>query len=183
MINMTDDADSTNNYDSINVAIHDYPYSKLPNDTSVCGGKTLVLDPGPGYTYLWFDGSTNQTYTLDSTGIGYGGKYISVEISNYGCTIEDSTLALFVNCTSIENMEKAQYFHIYPNPSKDVIRIHNTSNQPIKEVEILSMDGQLLRHIRFDNSESINVSELPSGLFYLRIYTDEGVIVKKFVKE
>jgi len=183
MINMTDDADSTNNYDSINVAIHDYPYSKLPNDTSVCGGKTLVLDPGPGYTYLWFDGSTNQTYTLDSTGIGYGGKYISVEISNYGCTIEDSTLALFVNCTSIENMEKAQYFHIYPNPSKDVIRIHNTSNQPIKEVEILSMDGQLLRHIRFENSENINVSELPSGLFYLRIYTDEGVIVKKFVKE
>jgi len=182
-ISMVDDADSTNNYDTINVAINDYPQSKLPNDTSVCGGKTLVLDPGSGYSYLWFDGSTNQTYSLDSTGIGYGGKYISVIIDNNGCSIQDSTLALFLNCTSIENMEKAQYFQIYPNPSSDYIQVKNETTHGIKWIEIIRMDGQIVRRMQFENKSKINVSELAPGVYYLRIFTADDAIIKKFIKE
>ena len=33
------------------------------NDRSICPGSNSVFDAGAGYTYLWQDGSNNQTYT------------------------------------------------------------------------------------------------------------------------
>jgi gliding motility-associated-like protein len=42
----------------------------LGNDTTICSGN-LVLDAGAGveaYTYLWQDGSTNQTFTVTTSG-------------------------------------------------------------------------------------------------------------------
>ena len=42
----------------------------LGNDTTICSGESLLLDAGPGYdSYLWQDGSTEQTYLVTDAGI------------------------------------------------------------------------------------------------------------------
>ena len=42
----------------------------LASDNNLCEEGTVVLDAGTGYTaYLWPDGSTEQTYTVDQVGI------------------------------------------------------------------------------------------------------------------
>ncbi|MCD4732400.1 MAG: hypothetical protein K8R74_17490, partial [Bacteroidales bacterium] len=57
----------------------------LGADTTICIGDSIIFDPGGGYpSYLWQDGSTNQTYTAWATGTYY------VTITKEGCTKTDS---------------------------------------------------------------------------------------------
>jgi hypothetical protein len=178
------DANQGNDSISFFVTVHDYPMSNLPNDTTVCGGKTVVLDPGAGYdSYLWFDGTTTQTYTVDSTGIGYGGKFIAVNITDNGCSIEDSTLVLFKNCVGIDNAIINASLRVYPNPVTYYLYIDNQSNININHIEIIRVDGQLVRTIADYKTTKINVSDLSKGIYYLRIQSEQKTIVKKFVKE
>ena len=71
-----------------NIRISKEPYAELGNDTTLvlCETDSLVLDPGPGYYgYLWPDGSTNQTFSVDTTGV-----YWVQVFNSEGCSWTDS---------------------------------------------------------------------------------------------
>jgi len=69
---------------------------------------------------------------------------------------------------------------IYPNPVQNEIFIK--SDFQIERVEIYSITGALLK---FDSNfkEKIPVSALPQGIYLLKVYTDKGLKVSKFVKQ
>lgn len=58
----------------------------LGNDTLLCAGETLLLNPGLDSTaiYLWQDGSTDSTYTVTASGI------YSVTVTQEECSAVDS---------------------------------------------------------------------------------------------
>ncbi len=66
---------------------------------------------------------------------------------------------------------------IYPNPADNMINIKIEKDQ-IKLISLNNLEGKTLKtyHNKFD---SIDVSELPSGLYLLNILTNKGVICKK----
>ena len=70
----------------------------LGNDTTFCDGQTLALDAGSfvgGATYLWQDGSTAQTFLVDTTGI-----YYVFVTDTAGCTgIDSITITVNPNVT------------------------------------------------------------------------------------
>lgn len=63
----------------------------LGNDTSLCPSQAVVLDAGAGYaTYLWNDGSTNETLSALLTGV-----YAVTVTTGAGCSdIDTVTLSL-----------------------------------------------------------------------------------------
>ncbi len=71
--------------DSIQVNVIPYPIADIGNDTNLCN-SAILIDAGSGCTsYLWQDGSTNQTCFTDSSGIYW------VELANsIGCSLRDS---------------------------------------------------------------------------------------------
>lgn len=56
--------------DSVVVTVSTGPTQvDIGNDTSICIGASVTFDPGAGYpTYLWHDGSSNQTFTGSTVG-------------------------------------------------------------------------------------------------------------------
>lgn len=54
------------------------------NDTTICEGQPLVLDPGPGTAYNWSTGAVTQTISVSSSGIYW------VDVSNGNCVQRDS---------------------------------------------------------------------------------------------
>lgn len=67
---------------------------ELGNDTILCVGETLILDPGiPGANYVWSNGSSDQTQAivLPTT--------ISVDVSKDGCNYQDT---ISVDFTTVE---------------------------------------------------------------------------------
>lgn len=74
--------------DDISIIVNQSPVTNLGNDTTICGGTPLVLDGGAGFTsYLWSDGSQNQTLNISS-----GGIYAVTVTDANGCSATDEII-------------------------------------------------------------------------------------------
>ena len=69
---------------------------------------------------------------------------------------------------------------MYPNPVKDMLHLKSTIS--ISKVEIFSPSGLLVMK---DESESdvIDMNVLRSGMYFIRVYSSDGVAVMKFIKQ
>jgi hypothetical protein len=67
---------------------------------------------------------------------------------------------------------------ISPNPTSDIIRWNDTS---LKNAEIIEMSGRSVLSQKSDNQE-INISNLNSGTYILRLSNDKNTFVRKIVK-
>ncbi len=78
----------------------------------------------------------------------------------------------------LENI-KSKDIIIYPNPATDYIYIENITEKA--KIEIYKMDGMLQQSTNVNST--INIRNLHEGLYLVKIQTDMGVVVKKFVKQ
>ena len=100
---------------------------------------------------------------LDNNGETY--TYILSELRKAYFTIID-------NVAEVDN----QQFTVYPNPTNDVLKIGNISdNQP---VTIYSVDGKIIKKIEVSDEAEINVSDLQPGLYIIGV----GNEYSKFIK-
>lgn len=65
---------------------------------------------------------------------------------------------------------------IYPNPTKDVVKVLNNSNLNISKIEIIDLLGRTVASAK--SSDEINVSNLPEGQYFVKLH-GETTIVKK----
>jgi gliding motility-associated-like protein len=71
--------------DTINVNFQPPPTFGLPQDTKICAGEGLLLDPGiTGDHYLWQDGSTARNLVATQPG------WYWLQLTTNGCTSSDS---------------------------------------------------------------------------------------------
>lgn len=68
---------------------------------------------------------------------------------------------------------------LYPNPVSD--RLFIKSTETIKAVTIYNVNGQLIKQVN-TLGESIDVTSLPSGLYFVKINTVNGETTKKIIK-
>ncbi|WP_254412521.1 DUF7948 domain-containing protein [Dyadobacter diqingensis] len=63
---------------------------------------------------------------------------------------------------------------IYPNPSSDKIYIKDIRISEIREVSIIDMNGHIVYSSQAVDSDGINVSKLPQGIYILRVKQING---------
>nr|WP_294773798.1 Omp28-related outer membrane protein [uncultured Flavobacterium sp.] len=75
-------------------------------------------------------------------------------------------------------------FTLSPNPAHDFIAIQDIALSIGDKVSIYNLNGQLLlrEELISENSE-INISELPFGMYLIKVETSSGIVTKKFMKE
>lgn len=76
------------------IMIRPVPVVFLGNDSTLCNGDTILLNPGNYQNYLWQDASTQNTYTVTASG-----NY-SVKISDGYCEASDTVTISFNTCAS-----------------------------------------------------------------------------------
>jgi len=107
--------------------------------------------------------------------------------------INNSTFQLLANiliqvtvnaATGIETVESSKT-SIFPNPAKNELFIK--SDLQIKKVEICDISGRIVetRHATSlpNGLQKISVSALSQGIYIVRIYTENGLVIKKVMKE
>ena len=65
---------------------------------------------------------------------------------------------------------------VYPNPAQDFIRVETMCTSSLQRIDLCDITGKLI--ISSTDTE-INVSELKSGMYFVNILTEKGVVTKK----
>ncbi|MCX7861837.1 MAG: DUF5018 domain-containing protein [Bacteroidales bacterium] len=79
---------------------------------------------------------------------------------------------------SIKPLSVREYILVYPNPVEDILNIYSESS--IIQVRLLNANGQVFITTQ---SNQLNVSHLPSGVYSLLITTQQGNSVVRFIKK
>lgn len=74
-------------------------------------------------------------------------------------------------------------YSVYPNPTSDLVYLARQGESEVKELELLDLQGRSIANYNTGDGNldvmEISLSDLSSGIYYLRITDDEKVIVRK----
>jgi hypothetical protein len=70
---------------------------------------------------------------------------------------------------------------VYPNPAHD--RINISSENDLQEIEIISVNGQVIRRIEKPvfTDHTYSIENLPQGFYMIKLSTDSQSLVKKVI--
>ena len=153
-------------------------------DTSVTNlGNELIAVATGGYTYQWLDcdngmapisGATSQNFIPGAKG------HYAVEISNGNCVeISDchETWPL-----GVEDSGLNYGLSIYPNPTDDELHIGIGQNVSVNIVISDNTGKEVFNRTVKDQVTTIDMSKLASGIYFVKMDTENGVITEKIVK-
>lgn len=85
---------------------------------------------------------------------------------------------------SIDEVGKKELIKIYPNPTAEILNIETDSK--INSIAIFDAKGSLIKNFQetgISNGKRINVSDLISGIYMVKVKTSTSEFTKKFIKK
>jgi len=176
------------NYGKICEPINDLISEKLDNNTIILSWSepesSLPVKEYRIYRNEQFLLSTTNTIYLDENlSVGNYEYYVVTHYTN--TCISGSSNHTIVNIeVGINERENVDKIVIYPNPTTGKLQI--TSNElQIDNVEIFDIYGKKLLEQKAEGrkQKEIDVTDFSSGIYFIKIQTKLGMIVKKIIKQ
>jgi PKD repeat protein len=155
------------------VTLQDYPLLLIANQTNA--------------TYQWIDCTNGDIPITGATSSSYeptvNGDY-AVQITQNECTVTSDCIT--IGTVSVADYAIKQLVHLYPNPVNDVLQIE--ADVPVF-IRLYNINGMLVREMSSSiGTESINLSELSSGLYFAKVTVLSGEWINsstpyKFIKD
>ncbi|HET6245867.1 MAG: gliding motility-associated C-terminal domain-containing protein [Bacteroidetes bacterium] len=159
--------------DSILVQVYIAPIVSLGNDTIICNGETLLLEPANNFAqYFWQDYSSSNSFNVGSSGV-----YFVWVSDSAGCAAMDSIEISYIPCNATfpnvftPNGDKKNDFFTFDSKgySEFDLKIFNRWGTLIAELNLQanSWDGTLF-----------NGNQAPEGVYFIEFsgVTFEGQI-------
>ena len=155
------------------------------------GGTDFVLDsgtywlvvaarvPNDGVRWNWFASDPGGNAILFDEG-NFGGVpwtdliTLGLTFDSLAMKIEGTLVPLSVDEYALDTVS------IFPNPAKDMITLDLPGTAGDFNTEIYSVLGQLVA--KSNNTKQLDVSNLNSGIYLIRIFTENGSVTKRFTK-
>jgi hypothetical protein len=151
----------------------------------------------------WIEG-TNDWLSLSgaTTGTVSGGSSQSFdaainaeELDNgtYTTTIKISTndqnnplfeipCTIIVSKEGIATISLGDRILVYPNPTRGELRVESGELR-VESVEIFDVFGRLVSNLKSQiSNQIINISHLPTGIYFIKIHTETRTVTKKIIK-
>ena len=135
-----------------------------------------------------FTSNTRLRFRCDAS--GNNDKVYIDDVEIRGCELQVDPMSNPQNDTVIASEESASMvpgkFLIYPNPAREQLFLSIKEAQGSYDMEVFTINGQrVIQQQAATNSKTLtttlDVSALSSGIYLLRIKTQQGLVVKKFV--
>ena len=134
---------------------------------------------------IWKTLDGGYTWAVDDS--SFSDNIVSIFIVNDSLAYAAGNLGVILKNSNLfydginENISSEQNIFLSPNPATDKLRIKN-SELRIKNIEIYNVFGERVYKSESPKSE-INISNLPSGIYVVRVNADKTQMTGKFVKE
>ena len=149
------------------------------NDSAMQTTQLAALNITAGTTWNL---NTIPVFTAPAAGIYYFGFNDNSAATNTSVNMRLDTFSF----TSVlgTNDFLTSNFSVFPNPVKNVINFSNDANAVVSLVEMTDLNGRVIKSQKVDATEGqISVSDLATGMYMMKITTDQGVAIKKIVKQ
>lgn len=185
-------------------------YAIVKEDDNVCGtakvnftllvrdaltvelGDTIYLNVGDDYTiqpdksfvsYLWSDGSTNSSLTINGQDLGVGEHLFEIEVNDdIGCIARDSIIIVVLGSSSADDIDVFDY-EVYPNPTSEMLYVEY---QEYSNVEVHVFDIQGIKQSVTKRDEggrlAFDVSQMIPGTYFILLRNEDGEKNQKFIK-
>lgn len=103
---------------------------------------------------------------------------------SFPVTGDVSLIAHFEEFVGIEETMLSPEIKLFPNPTTGILTIE-TGELKIQSIEIIDVYGKKIstHHLINSSSNQIDISHFSAGIYFVKIETDKGQVVKKVVKE
>lgn len=102
------------------------------------------------------------------------------------CATNTDTTVIDTNTNSIRSAMLERSIELYPNPVYTQVNINSTADNKILNTKILSIDGRILA-MKEENwattAISLDLSNFTTGMYFIYITTERGVVTKKILKQ
>ena len=141
------------------VAVNDSTMGMALILSSTCTSAEIQAYPYNGYHFVsWNDGNTDNPRTITITS-------------------DAVYIASFAEDVSIDAANELDALTFYPNPTSETI---TSSSTDIRKVEVMYAMGRMVA--TFENSNVIDLSKLGKGYYTMRITSDNGVTIRKVIR-
>jgi hypothetical protein len=119
------------------------------------------------------DGATNQLFVAEENG-----SYAVVATDANGCV--DTSDCVTIANVGIED-HNLNNVELYPNPTTDKVTI--TFSAVSASIEILDAQGKLIQTTNLNSGEQISLKNEQSGVYFVKIMTENATTVHRIVKQ
>ncbi|MES2813103.1 MAG: T9SS type A sorting domain-containing protein [Bacteroidota bacterium] len=139
----------------------------------------LPYTAGTNTGYVAFKIKTKSTLVSGDTFGGLANIYF-----DYNYPITTNTYTTTIQALSVQDFSFSNYFNLYPNPVSDVLNINKKESIEISSIQIYNVLGQLMMVVpNAKNASTIDVSNLSSGNYFVKINSDKGTSNTRFIKK
>lgn len=146
--------------------------------------KSVTLQKSNSDPFNWedinkIDDPKNDVFTYED--------YYPAERSFYRLKITDETeMVSFSDIINISSeMEYGENIYVFPNPANNVLNI-KLSEESSSEFSVILFNNQgkpVLNRSSDQSILNIDISEFPEGLYFIRLFYQNDIVVKKFIVE
>jgi len=152
-------------------------------DLTITNNSPILTASANPATFQWVDCSDNFNPVVGETSNEFtattNGDY-AVIITQNGCT--DTTSCEIVDNIGLENNELNNHVSLYPNPTSGKVTL--TSSMNIDFVRLYNATGNLILEEKASGKEhSLNLSEMPKGVYLIRIQSAGEISTNRLVRQ
>lgn len=165
--------------------------SSGPTDIGSFSTLCVSVNPNLATGFIYSNSWTQYSYTVSGltapTAVKFGFRYFVTDAGTNGSNsdiIGIDTFSVDRVVASTESFFKNN-LSIYPNPTDGVLFINSNNNIIINSASITDLNGRIIKEVNIDgmNNPSINISDLNSGIYFLKVTTDQGIGTCKVMKK
>ncbi len=92
----------------------------------------------------------------------------------------DRSVFTWSSFVGVEKQIKKNTIKIAPIPAENFIQIHGLENK--STLEIIDLTGKQIAQFEITKKQAIDISKLKAGVYFAKVITPNGTIIKKFIK-
>ena len=153
--------------------------------TAVGGANTWKVQYRQQGSTQWQE-STVQTTSYDMEGLTPSTTYeVQVKaICASGSESDYVSTSFTTQAVGIDNITLANSINLMPNPADNYIELSVNSNVNVKEAVVYNAFGQMIQKVELnDNHARIDLSDMASGMYFIRVNGDNVSATKKFIRK
>jgi hypothetical protein len=142
------------------------------------GGDPDFIAYAGGYYMDWRTQNVNLS--------AYAGQSVTVEFTAGDCTQSGHYGYAYIDAdclftTGVNQFSFDNELLVYPNPIRNELKISVPNTFINYQVEIISITGQPI--FKGNNTSKINTASFAQGIYFVKVWNDKQVIIKKVIKE